>query len=118
MRLNEQGLRVAGLGIGLLLSGCNQSMLDSKNSCVNNLRLIDEAEQVWALENHKTTNDTPNWNDLRPYIRSNIVGSKMMPLSCPTGGKYSLGRAGRAPRCSVPEHEARFLESLGLPDGQ
>jgi hypothetical protein len=66
------------------------------NSCINNLRQIDGAVQQWALENRKTTNDTPAWSDLQPYLRSTLV--------CPEGGIYSLGRVQDLPRCSVAAH--------------
>jgi len=38
--------------------------------CINNMRIIDAAKDQWALENSKTTNDTPTWDDIRPYIYS------------------------------------------------
>jgi len=39
-------------------------------ACFHNLRQIDGAEEQWALENHKTTNDTPTWTDLQGYLLS------------------------------------------------
>ena len=41
----------------------------SKNACVNNLRQLDRAKEAWRLENHKTSNDYPRWEDLVPYLR-------------------------------------------------
>lgn len=54
---------------------------------------------MWALDNHKTTNDIPTWSDLigkDGYIRE-------MP-TCPEGGTYTIGRVGGRPKCSNPEH--------------
>jgi len=62
------------------------------NACVNSLRQLDGAKQQWVLENHKTTNDVPAWQDLLPYLRQKPV--------CPEGGTYILGRVGELPRCS------------------
>ncbi len=67
--------------------------------CINTLRRIDGATQTWALDNGKTTNDTPTWEDIRPYLSRDggIPG-------CPQGGKYTLGRKGTPPMCSYPGH--------------
>jgi competence protein ComGC len=73
-----------------------------KAACVNNLRQIDYAQQIWAVEHNKTTNDIPGWSDLQPYLKTNQV-------KCPSGGKYTLAVAGQAPACSVPEHQTLFL---------
>ncbi|HTL54219.1 MAG TPA: hypothetical protein VL361_01015 [Candidatus Limnocylindrales bacterium] len=63
------------------------------STCVNNLRQLDGAKQVWALEHHKTTNYCPSLNDLNGYVRR--------PLICPRGGTYSLGRVDELPKCSI-----------------
>jgi hypothetical protein len=71
----------------------------SSNSCINNLRQIDGAVATWALEERKTTNDTPAWADLvgtDRYIRD-------MP-ACSAGGTYNLGPAGTKPTCTVKGH--------------
>lgn len=75
----------------------------ASNPCVNNLRLIDGAKQQWALENGKTTNDTPTWADIQPYLGRGPQGE--IP-KCPQGGTYILGRVGEPPRCSIggPKH--------------
>ncbi len=67
------------------------------NACVNNLRLIDGATQTWALENRKTTNDAPTWEDLRPFVSRD----GQLPR-CPHGGAYTLGRLDKKPTCSYP----------------
>jgi hypothetical protein len=70
----------------------------SSSACINNLRQVDAAEQQWALENHKTTNDVPTWDELRPYLSRQFV--------CPQGGGYSLPHVGGLPTCSIggPTH--------------
>ena len=89
--------------LSLILAGCD--LTDRGNTpeyaCYSNLRIIDGAEQQWALENHKTTNDMPTWIDLHGYMRStNII--------CPSGGKYRLSRIGEPPSCSIPQHAAVY----------
>src|SRR4051794_11476531 len=54
------------------------------NACINNLRLIDGAKQQWALENKKSSTDTP-------------------PSSGVTGIQVYLGRGnnGQLPSCPL-----------------
>jgi len=68
-------------------------------ACINSLRIIDAAKNEWMLEYHKTTNDMPTWDDLRPYCWSNRI-----PV-CPDGGIYTLGRVGQLPVCSLGDKE-------------
>ena len=69
--------------------------------CVNYLWEIDAGKREWALEQHKTTNDTPTWEDLRPYLKNS-------PYTCPNGGIYTIGRVGEMPTCSISNDTARF----------
>src|SRR5580658_8581374 len=38
------------------------------NACINNLRLIDAAQQQWALEQRQTSSGVPQTTDLQPYL--------------------------------------------------
>ena len=80
----------------------------SSNACVNNLRQIDAAKQQWALENNKTSNDTPTWADIIPYL-GRPEKTNSMP-KCPEGGQYILGKVGEEPKCSIGNYH-----SLSLP---
>ena len=71
-----------------------------RNACINNLRLIDGAKQVWATENNKTPADVPSWADIKPYLGRNAGKG----LTCPKGGEYIIGAVGEKPRCSIPGH--------------
>lgn len=71
-----------------------------KNTCLNNLRMIDAAKQQWALENGKTATDVPKWEDIQPYL-----GRGRGTLRCPSGGEYTVGAVGIRPTCSIPGHE-------------
>lgn len=72
-----------------------------RNTCINNLRLIDGAKQTWALENNKKNTDVPTWADIQPFLSS---GRSMKRPSCPGGGNYTIGSVGEPPRCSIPGH--------------
>jgi hypothetical protein len=74
-------------------------VIRANNSCINELRQIGAAKLQWALARHKTTNDTPTWDDLRPYfLRARL------PLQCPDGGVYTIGRVDELPSCSIRGH--------------
>src|SRR5438093_8227434 len=49
-----------------------------KNSCINNLRQIDGAEQQWALENKQAGSVTPKYDDISSYLKNSVI--------CPAGG--------------------------------
>ena len=70
------------------------------NPCAIILRQLDGATQEWALENRKTTNDVPTWEDLRPYLPY-LLGDGRIP-TCYHGGTYTLGRPDKPPACSYP----------------
>lgn len=76
----------------------------SKGNCINNLRHMEAAKQQWVLERHKMTNDTPSWEDLRPYLPGPRV-------QCPDGGAYTIGRVDQLPSCSLPRHDAFWKQA-------
>src|SRR5689334_23743889 len=46
-----------------------------KNTCINNLRLIDGAKQAWSLETKASVNASPMESDVAPYLgRGNASG--------------------------------------------
>jgi len=68
-------------------------------ACISNLRTIDGAKAVWALENKKVDGTSLNPGDLFG------PGKPMQQEpSCPAGGSYSLGPVGEPPTCTVPSH--------------
>ena len=69
-----------------------------QNACINNLRQIDSAKNQWSLEKRKKAGDTPTEADLAPYIKGGVLPK------CPGGGKYTLGKVGELPTCSVAGH--------------
>jgi RNA polymerase sigma factor (sigma-70 family) len=111
---DEHAQNVSGPGADLLSGHSDGSGLDSeketsqqdqatadRNACINNLRMIDSAKQQWALEFHKTANDTPTMDDIKPYLGRGPEGE--IPV-CPDGGVYIIGKVGEKPTCSIPGH--------------
>jgi competence protein ComGC len=71
-----------------------------KTACLNNLRRIDGAKQIWALEKNKDTNSTPTMQDLSPFLKGDLA-----KLRCPAGGTYAINRVGVPPTCTISSHD-------------
>jgi prepilin-type N-terminal cleavage/methylation domain-containing protein len=75
------------------------------NACLNNLRQIDAAKQQWALEQGKTTGDTPLVDELKPYVGrgdNGTVAGLFCPLISPRVGfaGYTVHPVGTPPTCN------------------
>src|SRR5258705_12030397 len=67
-----------------------------RNACISQLKQIDGAKSVWALENKKLITDVPTATDLygtKAYIRDEP--------KCPLGGQYVIGSVQQKPRSSI-----------------
>jgi len=71
-----------------------------RNSCINNLRMIDAAKQQWALEKEKGSAATPTMDDIGQYL-----GTMQSMPECPKGGDYEINSMSDLPECSIPTHE-------------
>jgi hypothetical protein len=71
----------------------------SQRVCIGNLRQIDAAKDMWALENHKQKGDVPTEADLMEYMPP----GQSFPV-CPSGGTYVINAVGVLPTCSIPNH--------------
>jgi hypothetical protein len=69
-----------------------------RNTCINNLRMIDGAKQQWALENDKSLEAVPKQKDLLPYLKDGVFPT------CPDGGTYSINNVDSLPTCTVHDH--------------
>src|SRR5450432_3156618 len=69
-----------------------------QNACINNLRQIDGAKNEFALEKGKKNGDDVTEADIAPYIKGGVLPT------CPSGGKYTIGKVGETPTCSIPGH--------------
>jgi len=72
------------------------------NACINNLREIDGAKELWALENHKEDSAESIVSEVDRYIKGGHP-------KCPSGGKYKYGKVSDSPRCSVQGHVLPLL---------
>lgn len=68
-----------------------------ENTCCNNLRQIQTAAQMWAIENETSETNSYSLTD------TNITKSFLLGIpTCPTGGQYSPGKTvANEPECSI-----------------
>jgi len=71
----------------------------ARQVCLRNLRQIDAAKHMWALENKKQNVDLPTMADLLPYLRPD----QKFPV-CPAGGVYEIKAVSEKPTCTVQGH--------------
>jgi len=67
-------------------------------TCINQLRQIDVAKQMWATDHQKPPGALLTVADLAPYLGTNALPA------CPAGGVYTLNPVGLAPLCNIPGH--------------
>ncbi len=95
----------------VLLPFVRVSNYPATNACINNLRQIDAAKEQWELEQSKTTNAVPSWEDLRPYFPKDMPDSRAwrngQPI-CPEGGTYTMSRTGQLATCTIRYHTLDF----------
>ena len=69
-----------------------------RNACIANLKQIDGAKTLWALDTGAASGDAVVMTDIvTAYIKATP--------SCPAGGTYTIGTVGEEPTCGVSGHE-------------
>lgn len=68
-----------------------------RNTCVNNLRLIQAAKDQYAIENNQADTVSPAAADVSPYFKSSQL-SGGLPRE-PQGGTYTIAAINAAPTC-------------------
>jgi prepilin-type N-terminal cleavage/methylation domain-containing protein len=83
-----------------------------KNTCINNLRLIDGAKQTYALEANTSVTYTPTESNVAPYLgragATTYTTLKQANVYCPDQPttKYTLNNVGVKPSCSFSTSHA------------
>lgn len=69
-----------------------------KNACIANLKQIEGAMEIWAIDTNANTGDAVTLATLVPdYIARTPA--------CPADGTYTVTAVGTAPTCSIAGHE-------------
>lgn len=66
------------------------------SSCINNLRQIEGAKDIFAIEHFKRTGDTISEAEVNPYLKRSMANTME-----PSGGSYTLNEIGTPPICSI-----------------
>ena len=74
-----------------------------KNTCINNLRLIDGAIQQWALEAGAAATSAVDLTKLTSYLGRGGTGTINNPAGthCPSGGQYAAPTVADKPTCTL-----------------
>ena len=70
-----------------------------RTTCMLNLKGLAGVKAIWALENKRTSTDTPTDEEI--FGPSLYMSTKP---ACPTSGTYSLNQVDTKPTCTVPTH--------------
>ena len=76
----------------------------TRNVCIGNLRQIEAAKRIWALEKDKTIVDIPVDSELFGSI--NYLRDKPV---CPAGGTYTINAISNYPSCSLSSTQGHSL---------
>lgn len=68
------------------------------NACGHNLRQIDSAKEIWAMDKNKPNGAEVVVGEMVKYIKGGELPR------CPRGGVYKVKPIGADPECSVPGH--------------
>ena len=103
LRLQQQHLRELQVANNQIVNASTAAMdasaaVIAKKTCLNNLRLIDDAKQQWAVDFDQPENAVPSEKNLRPYLKNGIL-----PV-CPSGGSYLINAVNTLPACTIPSH--------------
>ncbi len=103
-------IMIVTLIIGILLSIALPNMgrareVARQKTCVANLRQIETAKELWAMDNHKANGDTVALSSLvGVYITPNLPLGSQQPINlyCPSSGlpyAPTIGTIGESPLC-------------------
>jgi prepilin-type N-terminal cleavage/methylation domain-containing protein len=110
MRMSDRGaftlveIMIVVAIIGLLAAVAIPNLVKArkdaqKRACITNLRTIDGAKSLWALENRKADADVPTEADLV----GNDKAIRDKP-QCPAGGTYDFRSVAEKPTCTIEGH--------------
>jgi prepilin-type N-terminal cleavage/methylation domain-containing protein len=91
-------IMIVVLIIGILLGIAVPNFVGARerawtNTCQENLKKIDHAKMVWAINEGRAPDDTATWDDLVPSILQKEP-------KCPTHGDYTIGNGNEPATCS------------------
>jgi general secretion pathway protein G len=96
---------IIGTLMAISIPNISKARLSStRNVCVGNMRQIEAAKRIWALEKDKTLDDTPVDSEL--FGSTNYLRDKPV---CPAGGTYAINAIRNYPSCSLSSTQGHSL---------
>ncbi len=81
-----------------------QFSVDNKTqTCINNLKQIDAAKELWYAANWRTAKLKSSGDSVNIAAMCKYLNGNKMPV-CPEGGTYVVDVIGKKPTCSIPTH--------------
>ena len=94
------GVAIIGVLAAIAVPNLMKARKDAQRAaCIQNLRAIEGAKEVWALENRKGGNEGPQPTDL--YGNEKTIKSEP---KCQAGGTYGINTMDSKPTCTVSDH--------------
>jgi prepilin-type N-terminal cleavage/methylation domain-containing protein len=92
--------------IGLLAAVAIPNLIKSRTdaqakACIVNLKQIQGAIEMWALENRKSSGSAVTLTDLSGDVTKQIKGAINTDITCPGGGTYAVTTVDSPPTCSI-----------------
>jgi len=89
---------IIGIVVTIAIPNINEARTNAqKNACIANLKQIDSAKMLYALDNGVLSGGACTMQNLVPmYIKS--------APTCPSGGTYTVAVLGTDPACDVAGH--------------
>ena len=81
--------------VAAAILGINHDHPLKQTICSMNIEAIEQAKQLWALENNKGDTDKASKNNLMPHLKNGIFPA------CPSGGTYTINSNNVRATCSV-----------------
>lgn len=99
-------MTIVVLVIGILAAVAFPNYLRArKNSrtstCIANLKRIEDAKELWAMETHASATASPTETQL---LGSPTEGYMQTWPTCPENGTYTIGDMSTRPTCTTAEH--------------
>jgi hypothetical protein len=90
---------------GCAILGRNNSRcgISLDNAIINNLRVLENAKDSWALEHRKCVGDLPKESDVAPYCKGDSIPCSIV------GETYNINSLGTPASAKIPVRMGRYL---------
>lgn len=98
------------LGAIALPNMAKSRVIAQRNTCISNLRVIDDAKEQWAFNQNKKAGVRASKTQINAYIKGGLTPN------CPAAGIYRYHVVGTEPACTIDDHVLSALLDAGEDD--